>query len=171
VTRECGSCSACCAVLEVRAVDSPAWTPCDKQIEGGCGIYADRPECCVAYRCLWLQGELGEDDRPNKVGVIVDRGLSPVFLPTWGADAVCVRETHEGASKSVPAARIIHKLVGEGRPVFLKYADGSTEAMGKAYIGDLAGSRVAGVGFVGRVLKKLLNSAVDQTALDAIEDK
>lgn len=134
MTRECGPCSSCCTVLEVLSVNSPAGTPCEHQLtEGGCGIYADRPQGCRPYRCLWLEGELGEGDRPDLSGVIVDRGLSPVFLPTWGADAVCVRELREGSSKSAPAVRIINKLKVEGRAVFLKLADGSTEALGKAH--------------------------------------
>jgi len=118
--RECGPCSACCRVLDVRAVNSPAGVPCVFQrAEGGCDIYVERPLGCRPYRCLWHQGELREDERPDRVGVIVDRGLSQLFRLTWGGDAVCVREIVEGASKAAPAARIIRRLVREGRAVFL----------------------------------------------------
>jgi hypothetical protein len=42
------------------------------RIGGGCGIYHDRPQICRAYQCLWRQGGLEDDERPDETGGIVD---------------------------------------------------------------------------------------------------
>jgi len=127
VTRECGSCSACCQVLEVRATGSAAWSRCASQRDGGgCASYETRPECCARYRCLWLDGEGEEEDRPDRAGVILDAGLTSIFQPTWGPGAVCVREVSAGSSRGTRARRLISNLVGEGRAAFLKTPDGQT---------------------------------------------
>jgi len=119
--RSCGPCSACCEVLEVRALDLPAWTRCPDQCEGGgCGIYETRPDSCRPYRCSWLNGELEDDERPDLVGVIVDEGLSQMFKPLWGDSARCVREVWPGASKSDQAAGLISRLARLGGDIFIK---------------------------------------------------
>lgn len=75
-TRECGECQACCVALavDVHGKDKPAGQKCQHQCEKGCGIYADRPEACSGYWCLYLSGFLvgGEDMRPDRLGVVLD---------------------------------------------------------------------------------------------------
>ena len=84
--RSCGSCTACCSSLVIEELSKPAFTTCDHDCSSGCGsssnpdaeagdaggcaIYHDRPASCRSFRCLWLDGHLGEDDRPDKLGVI-----------------------------------------------------------------------------------------------------
>jgi len=82
--RTCGSCTACCHSLVIEELDKPAFTECahacgsscanaagcDADAEAGCDIYEDRPDSCRGFRCLWLDGHLGEDDRPDRLGVI-----------------------------------------------------------------------------------------------------
>jgi hypothetical protein len=38
----------------------------------GCGIHTTRPGVCRAYRCLWLTGAFEDDDRPDRLGAILD---------------------------------------------------------------------------------------------------
>jgi len=71
--RECGSCSLCCTVLRVDELDKAAGRDCPHQRgEHGCGIYAKRPQICRGYECLWRQGGLEDDERPDVTGGIVD---------------------------------------------------------------------------------------------------
>ena len=43
------------------------------QIAGaGCAVYAARPNVCRAYRCAWLAGALHDDDRPDRLGAVLD---------------------------------------------------------------------------------------------------
>jgi hypothetical protein len=53
--RRCGSCTLCCKVLGISVLDKPAGSWCRHCVPGqGCGIYADRPDECASFACLWL---------------------------------------------------------------------------------------------------------------------
>jgi hypothetical protein len=69
--RQCGECTACCTALAVQELDKPRYRPCQHLGEAGCGAYQSRPGSCRDYQCLWLQGFLGDEDRPDRLGVIV----------------------------------------------------------------------------------------------------
>ena len=72
--RTCGDCSLCCLVLRVDELGKLGGTPCVHQDIGtkGCSIHARRPGICRAYRCLWLSGGLEDDDRPDRLGAVLD---------------------------------------------------------------------------------------------------
>ena len=38
----------------------------------GCGIHTERPRICRAYACLWLSGALDDEDRPDRLGAVLD---------------------------------------------------------------------------------------------------
>jgi len=67
--RECGSCSLCCKLLSVDALNKPANTWCGGwEKDKGCTIYEDRPESCRTFECAWLQvPDMPENLKPNKV--------------------------------------------------------------------------------------------------------
>ncbi len=79
--RTCGPCSLCCTVLRVDELKKLGGVDCVHQrAEGGCGIHPTRPDICRAYSCLWLGGGLGDDDRPDRLGAVLDvvaRGGEP----------------------------------------------------------------------------------------------
>jgi Fe-S-cluster containining protein len=60
-------------VLRVDELDKRAGVDCRHQCgEKGCGIYETRPQICRSYQCLWRQGGLEDDERPDVTGGIVD---------------------------------------------------------------------------------------------------
>ncbi|MCA9506610.1 MAG: hypothetical protein KC616_26220, partial [Myxococcales bacterium] len=69
--------------------------------ERGCGIHATRPGICRAYRCLWLQGGLEEDERPDRTGGVVDLETTGVGL------RLAIREVRPGAFDASPALQAI----------------------------------------------------------------
>ena len=75
--RECGTCTACCHAPEIPWLDKAPFTACMHLKEGtGCAIYATRPKGCREFKCLWLaswksMGFLTEDDRPDKLGIMI----------------------------------------------------------------------------------------------------
>ncbi|MBR0776538.1 YkgJ family cysteine cluster protein [Bradyrhizobium diazoefficiens] len=72
LSRQCGTCNACCDILEVAAVDKPVNQLCRHWQTGtGCTIYARRPQMCRSFVCAWLQGHLDEEWFPAKSGIIV----------------------------------------------------------------------------------------------------
>jgi hypothetical protein len=70
--RECGECTACCTVTHVPELQKPIRVTCN-HCKAGCSIYEDRPASCRAYACAWLQGDLKEDMRPDKIGVMFEK--------------------------------------------------------------------------------------------------
>ena len=76
--RTCGSCTACCHALAVEQIEKPAFKTCPSALtEGGCGDYDRRPDACKNFACLWLQGHLGEADRPDRLGAIFTTTSEP----------------------------------------------------------------------------------------------
>lgn len=46
---------------------------CQHECEDGCGIYEKRPVECRDYTCIWREGAGVEAQRPDRLGVFVDR--------------------------------------------------------------------------------------------------
>lgn len=89
--RTCGPCSLCCTVLRVDELKKLGGVDCVHQRpEGGCGIHATRPRICRAYSCLWLGGGLPEDDRPDRLGAVLD------VVARGGAPWLEIREAEPG---------------------------------------------------------------------------
>jgi hypothetical protein len=90
--RSCGGCTLCCTVLRVDELSKLGGEPCAHQREGvGCAIHATRPGICRAYRCLWLAGALREQDRPDRLGALLD------LVSRAGVPELRIREARPGA--------------------------------------------------------------------------
>ncbi len=111
--RSCGECTLCCTVLRVDALRKLGGVACAQLVSetGGCGIYDDRPRICRSYRCLWLQGGLEEEDRPDRLGAVLD------LVSEAGTPRLAVRELEPGASDAKPRLRAIIERYREGVPV------------------------------------------------------
>lgn len=110
--RECGTCSHCCTVLRVDELAKRAGRNCEHQRgEAGCAIHATRPSICRAYECLWLQGGLEDDERPDQTGGIVDLETTGIGL------RLGIREVRPGAFDESPALQAIAARYREQMPV------------------------------------------------------
>lgn len=87
--RECGDCIVCCVYPRIPQLEKPPMTHCENlnlpgpvepnmayytgsSEEGNCKIYKNRPPVCQAYKCAWLKGYGGEEDRPDKCLMLFD---------------------------------------------------------------------------------------------------
>lgn len=69
--RSCGQCTACCRILAIEALAKPAGTLCRHNTGVACAIYAERPDACVRWHCLWRRiGALPDALRPDRSGVV-----------------------------------------------------------------------------------------------------
>jgi len=83
----------------IEELAKPAFSECAHECSSGCGAYAERPPSCRDFRCLWLDGHLTEDDRPDKLGVIFTTthddqvGVHPLIVEAKprGAESDAVR--------------------------------------------------------------------------------
>ena len=71
-TRACGTCTLCCKVMAVQALDKPVGTWCQHCAPGrGCKIHETRPQECRAFNCLWLgDPKFPENLRPDRTKVV-----------------------------------------------------------------------------------------------------
>ncbi len=87
----CGGCTACCTTHGVESIGKPPHTPCSFcQEHRGCTIYTNRPDECQNFRCSWLVGNGGGDNRrPDKTGIVPrhriveDVGLFLILSEVW----------------------------------------------------------------------------------------
>ena len=117
-SRSCGTCSLCCTVLRVDELDKRAGDDCVHQRgENGCGIYESRPAICRSYRCLWRQGGLEDDERPDATGGIVD-------LETVGVGLrLAIRVEKRGRFERSPKLRAIAERYRSEMPVRITDAE------------------------------------------------
>ncbi|NNL67008.1 MAG: hypothetical protein HKP30_12245 [Myxococcales bacterium] len=113
--RVCGECSLCCTVLRVDELRKLGGVPCPElraaSQGGGCSIHARRPAICRGYRCLWLQGKLDAQDRPDRLGAVLD-------LVTRGATTrLEIHEAVPGAFERSPRLRAIAERHRAAMPV------------------------------------------------------
>jgi hypothetical protein len=71
--RECGTCTLCCKVMGIHALDKPRGVWCDHALPGrGCAIYETRPQECRSFACTWLLDEnLGPEWKPEKCKMVL----------------------------------------------------------------------------------------------------
>ncbi|MEM1355584.1 MAG: hypothetical protein AAGC44_12350 [Planctomycetota bacterium] len=113
MTRRCGGCTACCYGLHIQELNKPTFAQCPHQCAAGCSVYTDRPGSCRDYQCLWLQGHLGEQDRPDKLGVL----FSVTVHPDLGKVPMLI-EVRDGAFDQPKVRAAVRRMVLD-RPVVL----------------------------------------------------
>lgn len=75
--KDCGSCTACCAVVPVKEIALAAFARCPHlrsppDLAIGCAIYPMRPRSCRTWSCSWLISDLPERYKPSRIGVVID---------------------------------------------------------------------------------------------------
>jgi len=70
--RHCGSCTLCCKVLAVRALNKPMNAWCEFcEVGRGCKTYQTRPDECRTFDCVWLRDATFPDEfKPQKSKVV-----------------------------------------------------------------------------------------------------
>lgn len=76
-----------------------------------------RPSICRSYRCLWLRGWFDPEDRPDRLGAVLDldeAGLTP---------RLAIREASSGAFERSPRLREIAERFRQMMPVRITDSD------------------------------------------------
>ena len=117
----CQDCDGCCRVFEVPAVAKAFGEPCRHlgatAVGHGCRIYAERPEACQHYVCLWLDAQR----RPESI--LSSPALRPdvckvVMGWPWGVDKetlfVYPYPGHENAWRQPPVSDYLRGVLARG---------------------------------------------------------
>jgi len=111
-------------------LDKPAYCDCPRA-DAGCTRYAERPQACRDYTCLWLDGEFDAAlDRPDRLGVAFDVPSLIQEHPDYaGVHVICARELWPGARDGERAAFLLARL-SRGMVVRLTAVGGRTQLVG-----------------------------------------
>lgn len=75
--RTCDGCTLCCfthGVMWRSRVVTEQFSDCKHCVKGfGCEIYTNHPAACKEFTCLWRLGETPEVERPDKIGIVLER--------------------------------------------------------------------------------------------------
>lgn len=126
--RTCGGCDACCSVLNIPELNSPAFSRPSCMAEcGGCGMYDDRPSICRGFECVWLMEDpeltgLGEEHRPDRLGVVIHGQPHPEH-----GEVLMFSECQQDAFNKVDVLRLVDRysssivvqLVRNGQHMFV----------------------------------------------------
>ena len=77
--RQCGECTLCCTLMRVPEPFSAEGVTC-QHCDVGCMIHSTRPETCRTWDCGWLQGDMGEEMRPDKSHVVIEKFSEKVVI-------------------------------------------------------------------------------------------
>ena len=71
--KSCGTCTACCKITGVQALQKPHGVWCSHCAIGhGCKIYPQRPDECRDFYCGWLlNSHMGPELRPDRCHVVL----------------------------------------------------------------------------------------------------
>jgi hypothetical protein len=82
---ECGECTLCCDLFEIKWLNKPINTKCI-YCDKGCKIYDSKPKECTDFNCMYIQVEnISEDLRPDKCKVIFEKKSDTQILGTLDA--------------------------------------------------------------------------------------
>lgn len=99
MVRTCGSCTLCCKVLGIDALDKHPHQWCGHCKKGqGCSIYADRPDECRTFDCGYLSrpDHIGDHWRPATSKMVICSNISS------GRIEIHVDESRRDAWKNEP---------------------------------------------------------------------
>lgn len=141
--RACGPCNACCDFPAVPSLGKPVCSLCVHAGAAGCAIYEARPAECRAYRCLWLDGDVLVEDRPDLLGLVLDVPSLIEDHPDYaGVPVVCAREVAHGSSAGARAAATIARL-SRSFVVRVTTYGGPTRLVGPRHLIELLAARAA----------------------------
>jgi len=108
--RLCGGCTACCKTHEIRALAKPPghWCPHCRPGEG-CVIYAERPEECRTFACLWLRGFGPDRIRPDRTRVVL--GTVTLTVRDRPLELVTMNELTPGSLAKPAGQEIVQQLL------------------------------------------------------------
>lgn len=72
----CRTCTLCCRLPDIAALDKPMYRPCHHIADQGCGIFGEpeRPAACVAYHCAYVSAQIDGSPERRRIPHPLDAG-------------------------------------------------------------------------------------------------
>lgn len=131
--RLCGRCTVCCVVMRVEALAKAAHTACEHAGPRGCRQYAQRPQQCRVWHCLWQISKLPDVWRPDKSGVVLDVAETTAEIgavPVPHEQVVLAYEAWPDAFAGALATRLLRHLTEQQQLIVLRPWNGRRYFLG-----------------------------------------
>lgn len=117
----CRTCTYCCTLPRIEALDKPAYMPCRHIEGGGCSIYGrpERPAACAAYSCAYLTARLSGGPERNRIPHPLDCGAYFHRDPVERVIFVFVDPARPQLWKASALADFLRLQVGGGFALFV----------------------------------------------------
>jgi hypothetical protein len=121
----CEDCTGCCTVFEVKDIGKPFGAACQylgaTAFGRGCTIYAERPQPCKNYVCLWLDSQRRQEPADRLPEALKPEACKVVMGWPWGEDRdtlfVYPYPGYEGAWRKPPVAEHLRMILSRGGKV------------------------------------------------------
>lgn len=145
--RVCGSCTACCKELTIRAPElrKLPGVLCE-HCRDGCAIYEARPDVCREWYCAWrmIEGPMGDEWRPDRSGILatfvhddIPEAFGPLGIKFCIIGGNSSLRDHPVLSWE-PLLRFVGAAVEKRFPVFLYVPAPPGYAGRKIFLNDMA---------------------------------
>lgn len=119
----CDGCTLCCKFMKVDELNKLGNVWCQHcKIGSGCAIYAERPDSCQVYECLWLKTQ--SLDKPIPFELRPDRSKVVMGTANQGEDVILyVTPDRPDAWKHPAFGKLLAEFRGRGINVFVSCSD------------------------------------------------
>lgn len=112
----CRTCTLCCTLPEIRALEKPNYRPCRHIENQGCGIFGrpERPSVCSAFQCAYLNARLTDAESQNRIPHPLDAGAYFNVDPADRLIVLFVDPSRPHLWKTSAIVDYLRPLVGRG---------------------------------------------------------
>lgn len=143
--RTCGACHACCTVFDIddAPVHKSAGVICPNYNGHVCAKYADRPQTCRSFHCLWrYETMLDENWRPDLSGVVLTTEPATTGAASGQAVSLLVFGDHNVIFEDGFAIYVATNI-DRGHEALLKISRGIGRLVPEAQLSVFVGEAVA----------------------------
>jgi hypothetical protein len=115
----CRTCTYCCVLPAIAALDKPMYRACGHIRDRGCGIFGEpsRPAACAAYACAYLAARLTDGPDRNRIPHPLDAGAYFHRDPVEDAIVLFVDPARPAQWKASAIPALLRPEIAAGRPL------------------------------------------------------
>lgn len=117
----CRTCTYCCVLPAITALDKPMYRACRHIRDKGCGIFGEpeRPRACAAYACAYLEARLTDSPGRNRIPHPLEAGAYFHRDPVERAIVLFVDPARPDAWKASAIPALLRTAVAGGETLVI----------------------------------------------------
>lgn len=117
----CRTCTYCCALPTITALDKPMYRRCGHIRDQGCGIFGEsqRPAACISYNCAYLSARLAGSPDRNRIPHPLEAGAYFHRDPVEKAVVLFIAPDRPAAWKASAIPALMRNVLGQGETLVI----------------------------------------------------